>query len=492
MKLTTIQNEFLGCMTAVIINNQEEFEKFREFLGTNNLFDAQGKPAAFMTLSDNQHGVAFYRDQLGMYINCDLPMNVEKAYKLCSFNDFFTERTYQEFEQRSLFGNDNSALLKQPDEDLVNKLVDEDPMTEDEILSGKIIETQVKEVKEELSLIESMNHLNVSSIVPAQIKTNIIDCKDMVIDAINKYANIVVTADNFNDLKETRAFLNDKKKILTEQRKRIKDESMKSVNEVYDTMTDIIKAIDHVVNPLSDDIKSFEKKEKENLKNKILNETVKPMLHMLIEKQMLNQQTADQFEFNDSWLKKTSFTAKGNLTKKVQDEMSKEFERLTLIYQNYLKDVETIKSTVQQLMIARNLKDGLKAETYIDLYEAGKSMTEVQTRINQDLETLQRLVSETQEAAQEKQAQINESKQQIQQPEYQEQMTKLIDKEGNIEAYGDSKKVVAKVIETPSKFEGNTYEYTYSFSGSFGTIKTFSNILKLLSMLFKDFKYERK
>ena len=66
------------------------------------------------------------------------------------------------------------------------------------------------------------------------------------------------------------------------------------------------------------------------------------------------------------------------------------------------------------------------------------------------------------------------------------------DADGKVIAFGNINRLMAEVVKTPERFEGKTYEYTYSFSGSYGVIKTFSNILKLLAMIFEDFKYERK
>ena len=75
----------------------------------------------------------------------------------------------------------------------------------------------------------------------------------------------------------------------------------------------------------------------------------------------------------------------------------------------------------------------------------------------------------------------------------QSNLTVLTDeKTGEVLAKGNDHQILAQIAPTPEKFEGKIYEYTYSFSGSFGAIKTFSNVLKLLSIMFKDFKYERK
>ena len=130
-------------------------------------------------------------------------------------------------------------------------------------------------------------------------------------------------------------------------------------------------------------------------------------------------------------------------------------------------------------------------------------MPDIQQRINRDVEMIknavqqeadkkaQEIVSKQQTAQYEQD--IENVKNTLQEQNKQSSITVLTDdKTGEVLAKGNDHQILAQIASTPEKFEGKTYEYTYSFSGSFGTIKTFSNILKLLSMMFKDFKYERK
>lgn len=486
MQLNKIQNEFLGCISAIVVENNEQFMRFKEFLGINNLFLSDGTPAAQLNINADGKRTAFYRDDLGMFVGYDHPANVGTNYSLHEFNEAF-------YEQRTLFGESGSPGIKMPENDLIV-----DPMEDD------VIDADVKEVVNELTLVEALNQLEVGTITPAEATGNIIERKDIVINAISKYKGIVVTKENFKELTDTRADLNSKKKILTDNRKSIKEKALENVNKVWDAMTDIIKAIDEVVKPLDDDIKKFEEQEKEAQKKKMYDETINPMLNMLVEKNMIDEDIKMQFTFNPAWLNKSAVTKTGNLTKKTMEEMNTELERLVNLYDQKKNDIATIESTIKQLSIAHNLdEEALKADTYIELYKKGTPMPQVQERINQDIEMIKKTVEkEAEKKAQELTSQQQNMKQvqhinEDNAPVEAENKncgpveTVVDDKTGELYAKGDSSKIMALVIQTPDKYAGKIFSYTYTFSGSFGAIKTFSNILKLLSKILKDFKYEK-
>lgn len=489
MQLNKVQNEFLGCTSAIVVDSQEQFLKLKEWMGIQNLFLQDGTPVTQLNTDVTNKRVAFYRDDIGMFVGYDHPANIGMNYSIKEFNEAFPEA--ESYEQRSLFGGDDAASIRPPEDDLVA-----DPMED-------TVETEVKEIQNELSLAETLNQLEVGTITPAKITGNVIEFKDTVINAISKYKNIVVTQDNFKELTDTRADLNNKKKIITENRKNIKNAALEEVSKVYDAMTDIINTIDDVVGPLDSEIKGFEAKEKEALKQKMMETTINPTLDMLIKQDMLDEDTRKKFTFKPSWTNASSFTKTGNLTKKVTDEINAELNRIVEFYQQKQKDIETIKSTVNQLAIAHGLDAQLNADTYVELYKKGTSMPDVQQKINSDIKIIkkavakeadkkaQEIVSKQQTVQQEQNTEIMENGTQKQ--TNQSNITILTDdKTGEVLAKGNDYQILAQITKTPEKFEGKTYEYTYSFSGSFGTIKTFSNILKLLSMMFKDFRYERK
>jgi len=479
MSLNKIQSEFLGGISAIVVENNNQFSKLREFLGIKNTFLSDGTPASQLNLNITAP-VAFYRDIVGLFIGYDKPEVVELNYALKRFNEAFAE-------QRSLFGDDNAPGIRIPEDDLIS-----DPMKDEPI------DAEIKEIKNELSLKEVLNQLTVGTVTPARCTGNLLDFKDKVIDVVKKKEKIVVTKENFAETKEVVTDLNSKTKVLKDQRAAFNKEIKRFTEPYSNAFSEIINALEGVSKSLNTNIKVFEDAERKALKQSIYDRTINPMLNMLCEKGMISKEIVKEFEFKDSWMNKTSFTKLGDHTKKVKDEMNAEFERLVNLYAQEKNDIATIESTVKQLSIAHHLDAGLRADTYIELYKKGATMPQVQERINQDIDMIKKSV----EKAAEKQAQKIVSEQQNAQDNQQVENIQNVaeaknvgvlsdEKTGEILARGDSQKLMALVAQTPEKHQGKTFEYTYTFSGSFGAIKTFSNILKLLTMIFKDFKYER-
>lgn len=477
MNLNKVQNGFLGCTTAIIIETQEQFEKLKEFMGIKNLFLSDGTPAAQLNLIVDKR-IAFYRDELGMFVGYDHPANVGCNYGLKEFNEAFNE-------QLDLFGDSSTGIVQQPNETLVA----DDPMADGPI------DAETKEIINEVSLSETLNKLEIGSVTPAIVTGNIVEFKDTVIKAINKYKGIVVTKDNFQELTATRADLNNKKAVITENRKNMKKEALKNVDKVYDAMGEIIKAIDNIVAPLNTDIKKFEEEEKKVVKQDMLDKTINPMLQMLIKNNMIDEPISKKFQFDMSWTNKGAFTSKGELTKKTKDAISAEMERLTKLFTQQENDIATIESTVKQLSLAHKLDAELKADTYIELYKKGTPMPTVQERMNQDIAIVKKAVDE----AVEKKTQNIQSQQQMPQDEQQVENAQNTsdaknvavladDKTGEVVAKGDEQKMM--VLVGGSKTNTNIYQYVYNFSGDVRAMTTFNRFIKLLAKMF-NFKAER-
>lgn len=481
MNLNKVQNGFLGCTTAIIIETQEQFEKLKEFMGIKNLFLSDGTPAAQLNLIVDKR-IAFYRDELGMFVGYDHPANIGMNYSLKEFNEAFNE-------QLDLFGDNSTGIVQQPDEELVA----DDPMAD------KPIDAEITEVENEISLKEALNQLTIGTITPAKCDGSLLEMKDKVIEIVKKKENILVTKENFTEVKEVVTDLNVKAKIFKDQRAAFNKEVKKFTEPFSNAFSEVINTLESVSKAINTNIKVFEDEEKQALKNSVYEKTINPMLDMLISKEMIDGDVRNQFEFKDSWLNKTSFTKSGDFVKKVKDEMNAEFERLVTLHQQHLNDIATIESTIKQLAIAREVDGSLNADTYVELYKKGTPMPEIQEHINQDIAIIKKTVDEAVEKktqniqSQQQMPQDNQQVENIQNVADTKNVTVLSDeKTGEVVAKGDNQKLMALVVSTPEKQQGKTFEYTYSFSGSFGAIKTFSNILKLLSMIFKDFKYERK
>lgn len=497
MLLPNIRNEFLGCTTAINIKNNEQLEEFKHFLGVENLYTKDGRTASSITCT--QLPMTFYRDSVGMYIDYTSEVKVRALnYKVCNYENAIKIETQPQ--QMNFFGGEEAPGIKRPDESLLA----DDPM------SDGPIEAEAKVVEDELSLDVILDYATVGTITPAECDGLILENKDKVIDFVKKYDNIVVTKENYNELKEdVVAKFKDKIKALKEENTRFNKEVTKNVKPFSEANLEVRKAIESVLNPLVEHIEEFEKEEIEKRKNKLFDETIKPTLDIMVANGIIDEETRKEFSFNPKWTNASARTKTGNLTKKTTDEINAELNRLGEMYAQKQRDIETIKSTVETLATAHNVdKEALKADTYIDLYNRGVDMPNVQQRINADLENTKRAVErakektrikaeqkqrETQRAQNVQQVQNTMKEEKTIESNYQqEEVFNLADENtGEVVAMANGNKIVAKRIDTPDQLKDKTYTYTYEFSGDFGAIKTFSNVLKILSKI-SNFKYTRK
>ena len=70
-------------------------------------------------------------------------------------------------------------------------------------------------------------------------------------------------------------------------------------------------------------------------------------------------------------------------------------------------------------------------------------------------------------------------------------MQHVDEKTGEVIGESNNDELALKIVDTPEQLKDKTYTYTYEFSGDYGAIKTFSNILKILEKI-SNFKYVRK
>ncbi len=494
MLLSQVRNEFLGCTSAITVYNEHQFNEMKQFMGVEGLFMKDGNIAGQMTC--RKYPSTVYRDPQGMYVDI-----AESDYLKGShyhIYDFDKVSGSNNVEQMNFFGDEDAAVIKQPDENLFV-----DPMNEE------LIEADAKVVKNELSLDEIFKHVEVGIITPAKCDGQLLEYKDMMIECVKKYENILVTKDNYTELKsEIIVKFNNKIKELKEDRAKFNKEVNKFTQPYSDAFSEIVNVIESVIKPLKDNIKQFEEEEKDRQIEEFTKEFILPKLIELLNNKSISEEQVNEFKFNDKWLKKTST---GNLTKATKEGIEAELNRLSELYAQKQRDLETIKSTVETLASAHNVDaESLKADTYIDLYNRGVDMPTVQQRINADLENIKKTIEREKEKARieaerkQREAVQQENIQKVQntvveenalENNSQQDNNRMIDhtdaKTGEVIGKSNNEVVVAKRISTPEQLKDKTYTYTYEFSGDFGSIKTFSNILKMLSKI-SNFKYTRK
>lgn len=490
--LSHVRNEFLGCTGAITVQNEQELEGMKQFMGIEGLFTKDGNIARQMHCS--KFPSTIYRDDQGMYVDsADAEYLRSMHYNIYDFNKVQDQNS----EQLNFFGDETAPGIKQPDESLLNA----DPK------GHEPIEADAKVVKNELSLDEVFKHVEIGTITPAKCDGQLLEFKDLMIEHIKRYENVVVTKENYKELKEEIVSkFTSKANDLSEQRAKFNNEVTQSTKPYSNAFSEIIKAIESVVNPLKVNIKEFEEKEKEKQIEDFYKEFVLPKIIELLQNKSISEEQVNQFEFNNKWLKKT---ATGNLTKATKEGIEAELTRLSEMYAQKQKDIATIKSTVENFAIAHGVdKEVLKADTYISLYNSGYDMPTVQQRINADLENIKRAVEREKEKARikaeqrQREAMQAQNVQQVQNTAVEEKAVESISKEEEINElviHNDNKtreligksndeKIIVKRMGTTEIRKGEIFTYTYEFSGDYGAIKTFSNFLKILSQI-SNFKY---
>lgn len=477
--MNQIQNEFLGSMSAIVIESYEQLQKLKEFMGMKNLFLSDGTPVAQLNMNVLDP-IAFYRDTLGMFVGYDSPNVVGMNYTLHNFNEAFNE-------QATLFGDNSTGIVQQPDK---------------EIIVNDSIDAEITEVENEISLKEALNQLTIGTITPAKCDGSLLEMKDKVIEIVKKKENILVTKDNFTEIKEVVTNLNDKAKKLKDQRAAFNKEIKKFTEPFSNAFSEIINTLENVSKAINSNIKVFEDEEKEEKTKEFFKAHIMPELMICFENGSISEKQVNEFKFDEKWLNKDAVTGTGNLRKKTSDAIKTEIQRLINEYTQEKNDIATIESTVKQLAIARGIDGSLNADTYVELYKKGTLMPEIQERINQDIA----IIKKTVDSAVQKQTQNIQSQQQTSQDKHQVENIQniaetkenqsgitIVDKKSNeTVATCDGEYICAKITATPDN-NNKIYSYTYSFSGPFGAIKTFSNILKMIAKLFGDFQFiERK
>lgn len=184
---------------------------------------------------------------------------------------------------------------------------------------------------------------------------------------VTHYSSLVFTDDNIPEAKEAKTKLNGISKLLDDQRKEVKksySEPLKAFELKINTLRDRIKEVSDNINV---GISDYEEKQKESREAKLMETLAEMAPNYEID--------IAAVEIKPSWLNKGSFTAKGELTKKVLEEIA---EIMTLI----AKENQRIKD--DKAIIFNYAKAvGLDAEGWASWIDKGHTSAEVMKQIDQ-------------------------------------------------------------------------------------------------------------
>lgn len=442
-----VQELFLNGQAAIAVASQSDFLKIKEWMSINNLFLSNGEPASHLDFIDGLNVI--WRNENGTYEYCAAEQKPISISTLCSASELVQEPKSQE--------------LTTP------------------------VELEMKVV----------------SITPAVIDSNIKEFKKVIIPAVQKYKNIVVTQDNYKEVKKTLANINNSSKQINSYKVDVKKKANAPVIEFEDDVKEILSAYNEVVEPIKKAITKFENEAKEKKRTEYMAE-ITEMKAVAVAGGYLTQKYADQFEFDESWLnsscsKKKMITEANKQLLELMDQEKKDKE----IRQN---NINALKAThANALRVAGLDIEEVNSQKYIDLLDQGMNVPQIIKYINEDVDDLAKTVNK------EANKKVEEVKQQVVQEMKQETKNKAVEivikpaqelvqedvktpvveeKTGEMIGFYTEDKVVAKI--QPNQAPGRTFRYEYMFEGDEGVIKTLAKIMIILSKLNSTFKFSGK
>lgn len=438
--MNELQNLFLGANVAVIVRDENEFNKLKEWMAEKNLFLANKEPVNKMQYPGARVGIYRNVEDLAVYWS---PVN-------------------------------DLAGLGYKSSDLMNFL-----------FSEMVIETEAK-VIDEVSNIDL--DISITEVVPATITSNIKELKEVTIPKIKQYAKTVVTAENYKDIDTMLTNLKKAKETLNKGKVATKKEASKTIAEFETDVKDILFVFDEVIGHLAEQTNAFKNAEKEK-RRKEIQKDIDDTVAEGIERGELTQEYANKFKFDETWLNKTMSRTK------VNKEIMTQIKELAKEYKRDKNDLDAIVGTINSQNVPGAL---MSQDKYIRLYQTGVTLPEVLKIITNDgisiREGIEKEKAKAVEDARETivQETVNNMEQSVailKEDTVIDQQTltnHIDDKTGEVIAKSDEDKIIMKIQE--NKNSEKVYKYIYEFEGNFSAIKTFNNFLKVLSKINKTFK----
>lgn len=430
--MNKLQNEFLGCMIAVRMDNEKDFDDFIDWASQENLFTTGNNPVKKMSYpggdKDPKKTFVVYRHTEDMLVYWGYVGLCPEGYKLVDFKEL---------------GTDNSVI--------------EDSAT----------------VKNEVVIPE----FKVGTIVPAKIEgCNISELKELALPIIEKYKNTVVTKDNYKEIKDLCTRLNNSSKAVNDFKKEVKKTAGEPIIVFEKEAMTIVNAYKEAVSFLKEQVTVFDNQVKEQAKQKIISTMIIPEMKKAVERNDFPGEYVNNFIFDDRWLLKK--TTKAELQKGIASEL----ERLTNSYKQELANISFIKGAIQSQCNATNIENNIEDSKYIELLKGGMEPGEVMKLVTNDINNIATTVNKA----------VNSVIASNPVETVQNEKIHYDDKTGEVYAKSTENSILVKIQETaPNVPEDKIFSYTYEFEGNCRAILTFNKFLKVLSKLFKSFSFNK-
>lgn len=466
--MNELQQKLLGGYAAVRINNLDEFNKVVGFLAIKNCFLANNETVKRMKYPGTSTFVLYRADDGFIWWSpiADIDMN---KYQLID--------------------------VKQLDLETVD-----DQMILD---ANAVVVDEIKELSEEnmtLVVMAKPEH----STIPSNIDELV-----ALIPTIQAKANVVVTAENYKEFiakgTGTVPLLRKHAKNLKDKKKKIKDAYMQSFDEFSKKVDLVVNALETSAKKIDDDVKHFIDQQKESLRKEREAE-INKLKAVLIETEIISKEYAERFVFDEKWLNASCSM------KRFKEEVEAQFNSLIEKEKSDKQDAQMIENTIVNTCTVAGVDEKLinKAK-YLLLLQQSTNLGDITKMITDEVNALKQLKEGMLEAQKREEA-LREERFKKHQEEaerrYQEelkqvqnttsdQVNEIVDvfadeRTGEVYAKATDKDITVAIQEVPPKVsEDKIFSYTYKFEGNCKAILTFNKCLKVLSKVFKSFKYTK-
>lgn len=459
-------NKLLGGYAAVRCENKKEFDKVIEILSIKNCFLANKEPVSKMSYPGDSVFALFRGDDGFIWWSPIKDVDTNK-YQLVSVAELNIDCNIE------------------------NNVID----------ANVISEKEVVDVNEKNMTLTVLNKPESSG-----IKSNINELVALI-PAIEAKANVVVDENNYKTFiakgSGTVPLLRKYAKNLKDEKKKIKDAYMQSFDEFSNNVDKVINALEITAKKIDDEVKHFIDQQKESLRKEREIE-INKLKEVLIENKMISKEYADKFNFDEKWLNASCST------KRFKEEVEAQFNSLIEKEKLDKQDVQMIENTIVNTCTVAGVDEKMINKTkYMLLLQQGINLGDITKLITDNINALKKQKEAMVEAQKCEEALIKERfKKQQEEAErrHQEelkqvqnttldQVNEIVDvfadeRTGEVYAKATDKDITVAIQEAPAKVpEDKIFSYTYKFEGNCKAILTFNKCLKVLSKVFKSFKY---
>lgn len=224
-------------------------------------------------------------------------------------------------------------------------------------MSNELSTEVIFDVNYQPSVIEIINEDQLANLINATVK---------------RFENLIFKEEDIADAKKARAELNRIFDLIDSKRKEVKKEFSEPLTTFENQIKIYSDEIKLASKGIADQIKEFEVKTKEERKKIVL---------AFIEKQTSKTEIEpNEISLQSNWLNASSFTAKNNLTKKIEEEIIAECTAIKQEKENYAQQKSLVESYVKAY--------GLEPMAWISLIDEGLTAAQIFPKIDQAVKEL--------------------------------------------------------------------------------------------------------